>query len=109
VTGKQQDDQNRRIRRTLAISWLVSIAIAFATSAVFFRVNPKLFSLAHWEKEGEVYERGGLQAFRWVLLHSPLGWLNPNMHLGGGRTDCERLLREMNTAEGVHWVAGWSR
>jgi len=60
--------------------------------------------LAHWEKQGEIYDRAGIRAFRWVLLHSPLGWINPNFHLRASRTDCERLLREMNSREAVHWL-----
>ena len=88
----------------IAMSWLISISIAVGSSAILFRVNPKLFSLARWEKEGEVYNRTGIRAFRWLLLHSPLGWINPNLHLGASRTDCERLLREMNSGEGVHWL-----
>jgi hypothetical protein len=87
----------------IAMSWLIAITLALPTSAIF-TVNPKLFSLARWEKEGEVYDRPSIRAFRWVLLHSPLGWINPNLHLGASRTDCERLLREMNISEGVHWL-----
>lgn len=89
----------------IAMSWLMTITVAVLTSAIF-RVNPTLFSLARWEKDGAVYDRGSIRAFRWMLLHSPLGWMNPNFHLGAGRTDCERLLREMNVSEGVHWLAG---
>jgi len=91
---------------SLAISWLVAITIAVVSSALFFRVNPKLFSLAHWEKQGGIYDRAGVRAFRWALFHSPLGWINPNFHLRGSRADCERLLREMNSGEGVHWLTG---
>lgn len=87
----------------IAMSWLIAICVALLTGAIF-KMNDKLFSLARWEKEGEVYDRTGVRAFRWVLLHSPLGWINPNLHLGAGRTDCERLLREMNVSEGVHWL-----
>lgn len=89
---------------SLAMSWLVSITIAVVTSAIFFRVNPRLFSLAHWEKRGEIYDRADIRAFRWVLFHSPLGWINPNFHLRASRADCERLLREMNSGEAVHWL-----
>jgi hypothetical protein len=67
-------------------------------------VNPTLFSLAHWEKQGEIYDRAGIRAFRRVLLHSPLGWINPNFHLRASRAGCDRLLREINSAEGVHWL-----
>jgi hypothetical protein len=87
----------------IATSWLVSITIAFPTSA-FFRVNPKLLPLASWENDGEVYDRRSVRAFRWVLLQSPLGWINPSLYLSGSRTDCNRLLGEMNGGEGVHWI-----
>lgn len=89
---------------SLAMSWLISMTIAFASSAIFFRVNPTLFSLARWEKQGEIYDRAGLRAFQWVLLHSPLGWINPKLHLGASRAHCDRLLREMNSSESVHWL-----
>lgn len=89
---------------SLAISWLISITIAFASSAIFFRANPRLFSLAHWEKQGEIYGRTGIRAFRWVLFHSPLGWINANFHLRVSRADCDRLLREINSSEAIHWL-----
>ena len=87
----------------IAMSWLISIVVALPTSA-FFRVNPKLLPLARWENDGEVYDRRSIRAFRWVLLQSPLSWINPNLHLSASRTDWDRLLREMNGSEGVHWI-----
>jgi hypothetical protein len=87
----------------IAVSWLIAITVALPISAIF-KANHKLFFLAGWEKEGKVYDHASIRAFRWVLLHSPLGWINPNLHLGTSRTDCERLLREMNVSEGVHWL-----
>jgi SAM-dependent methyltransferase len=87
----------------IAMSWFIAITVAVPTSAIF-KVNPKLFSLARWEKEGEIYDRTSIRAFRWVVLHSPLGWINPSLYLGASRTDCERLLREMNVSEEVHWL-----
>lgn len=90
---------------SLAISWLIAITIAFASSAILVRVNPKVFSLARWEHAGKIYERAGIRAFRWMLFHSPLSWINPNFHMGARRADCGRLLREMNSAEGVHWLS----
>jgi amino acid transporter len=89
---------------SLAISWLICITIAVVSSAIFFRVNPTLFSLAHWEKQGEIYDRADVRAFRWVVFHSPLGWINPNFHLRASRADCDRLLRELNSSEAVHWL-----
>jgi hypothetical protein len=87
----------------LAMSWLVSFMVALPI-ALIFKVNPELLSLAHWEQEGEVYDRWSVQAFRWILLHSPLGWINSSLYLVSGRADCERLLRETNTGERVHWL-----
>jgi hypothetical protein len=39
-----------------------------------------------------------------VLFHSPLGWINPNFHLRASRADCDRLLRELNSSEAIHWL-----
>lgn len=89
----------------IAISWLIAITVAMPSSIIFLKMNLKLFSLARWENEGKIYDRTSVRAFRWVLLHSPLGWINPNLHLGPRRSDCERLLREMNVSEGVHWLS----
>jgi hypothetical protein len=87
----------------IATSWLISIVVVFPTSA-FFRVNPELLPLARWENDGQVYDLRSVRAFRWVLLRSPLGWINPSLHLSGSRTDCNRLLGEMIGGEGVHWI-----
>jgi hypothetical protein len=87
----------------IAVSWLIALTVALLTSAIF-KVSPKLFHLARWEREGEVYDRTGIRTFRSVLLHSPFAWINPSLHLSASRGDCERLLREMNAAEGVHWL-----
>jgi glycosyl-4,4'-diaponeurosporenoate acyltransferase len=88
----------------IAASWLISMTVAMVSSAIFFRVNARLFSLARWEKEGEIYNRAGIRVFQSLLFHSPLGWINPNFHLRAGRADCDRLLREMNSSEAVHWL-----
>ena len=89
---------------SVAMSWLIAITIATVSSFIFFKVKPTLFSLAYWEKRGEIYDRAGIRAFRWVLFHSPLGWINPNFHLRASRADCDRLLREMNSSEAIHWL-----
>lgn len=89
---------------SLGLSWLIAMTFAVMTSAIFSKANPTRFSPAYWEKHGEIYERAGIRAFRWMLLHSPLGWINPNFPSRARRADCDRLLREMNTAEAVHWL-----
>jgi hypothetical protein len=87
----------------IAMSWLIAITVASFTSALF-KVNPGLFRLTRWESDGEVYDRRSIRAFRWVVLQSPLGWINPNLHAGASRTEWDRLLKETNAAEGVHWL-----
>lgn len=104
INGRAFPPHGNPLVYSLAISWLISITIAVVSSAIFFRVNPTLFSLAHWEKQGKIYDRAGVRAFRWVVFHSPLGWINANFHLRASRADCDRLLREMNSSEGVHWL-----
>jgi hypothetical protein len=104
INGRAFPPHGNPLVYSIAISWLISITIAFVTSALFFRANPTLFSLAHWEKQGEIYDRADIRAFRWVLFHSPLGWINANFHLRPSRADCHRLLRETNSSEGVHWL-----
>ena len=87
----------------LAMSWLIAIAVVLPAS-VIFKMNQKLLALARWEKDGEVYDRTSIRAFRRVVLHSPFGWINPGLHLGVSRTNCRRLLSELSVAEGVHWL-----
>ena len=89
---------------TLAVSWLISFVIAMTSIAFLQSLSPRVFAPASWEKDGDIYNGAGVQAFRWVLFHSPLGWINPNLHMSAGQADCDRLLKEMNTAEGVHWL-----
>jgi hypothetical protein len=90
----------------LALTWLVTIAVGLGTGLIFAGADPALFSLAPWEKDGQIYERAGIRAFRWTLLRSGLGWINPNFHVRHSRADWERLLRETHNSEGVHWLAG---
>lgn len=60
----------------IALTWLVTIAIGLGTGFIFAAADPALFSLARWERDGEIYDRAGIRAFRWVLLRSGLGWIN---------------------------------
>lgn len=104
--GEFLPPQGNPLLYALALTWLVTIAVGLGTGFIFASADPSLFSLASWEKEGELYERAGLRAFRWILLHSGLGWINPNFYLRHSRADLERLARETQNSEGVHWLAG---
>ena len=88
-----------------SLTWLIMAFVAAATSRIFVRMDPKRFHLARWEREGSLYDRMGLGAVRWVLRHTPLGWLNPKIKVRSGGSDMDRLLRDMNAVEGVHILA----
>jgi hypothetical protein len=87
----------------LAISWLVSFGIALPITAIF-KTIPELLPLAPSEKTGKIYDNWSVRGFRWLLLHSPLGWINASLYLTAGRKDCERLLKEAKFGERVHWL-----
>lgn len=87
----------------LGLSWVMACA-GGVTCQVFAVQDLNWFRLARWEENGRVYEWVGLRVFRWILLHTPLGWLGP-LALRSSRSDLDRLLREMNSAEGRHAVA----
>lgn len=93
----------RPIVFALGLSWVMA-CVGGATCQVFGRQDAKWFRYARWERNGQVYEWVGLGVFRWVLLRTPLGWLGP-LTLRSGRSDLDRLLRDMNSAEGRHAVA----
>lgn len=84
--------------------WVISLAVSAVTREGLMRMDPMRFRLAHWEREGRLYHKVGVTAFRWLLLHTPLGWLNPTIKFNSRRTSIEPLLREMNYAEGAHWI-----
>jgi hypothetical protein len=88
-----------------SLTWLIMAFVAAMTSRIFVRLDPKRFRLAGWEREGRIYDRVGLGVVRWVLQHTPLGWLNPNIRVRSGWSDMDRLLRDMNAVEGVHIIS----
>ena len=88
-----------------SLTWLIMAFVAAVTGWIFVRLDPERFRLAHREREGRIYDRVGLGAVRWVLRYTPLGWLNPNIKVRSGRSDMDRLLRDMNAVEGVHILA----
>ena len=88
------------------VSWLVALIVSGVARDGLMRMDPMRLRIADWECEGRVYAAVGVPAFRWLLLHTPLGWLAPTIKLASCRGGIERLLREMNYAEGVHWIGG---
>ncbi len=90
----------------LSLSWIIVVIVSATTRSLILGIDPKRFRFARWEREGKAHNRIGLSAFRRLLQHTPLGWLNPRIKLTSCRSGMQRLLWEMGYAEGVHLVAG---
>ncbi|MCX6903369.1 MAG: hypothetical protein NTW03_07805 [Verrucomicrobia bacterium] len=91
-----------------SVSWIIVLIVTGVTRDAFVKMDPKRFYFVRWERDGQVYSRVGIGAFCWLLLHSPLGWLDPWLKLRSRRSELERLLREVNFAEGTHLMGGVS-
>ena len=91
----------------VGLSWLITIAVCVGTLAcqMVMPLEAKPHRVAAWEQNGAFYEWVGIRAFRWLLLHTQLRWLSPELQLGAGRSDLGRLLRGLDAAERVHAVA----
>jgi hypothetical protein len=89
-----------------SLSWVVGGFVGVFTRNYLLRMNPWRFGFAHWEREGRVYRYVGVEAFRWLLRHTPFAWLNPALRLTARKSDLENLLRQMNFAEGAHLIGG---
>ncbi|MBI5822096.1 MAG: hypothetical protein HZA88_24245 [Verrucomicrobia bacterium] len=102
-TGSQPD--RHPVIFALVLSWFIAVFVGAITHQMFLRLDPKRFRFARWERNGRVYEWVGLGVFRWVLLHTPLRWLSAQVPLKSGRSDLDRLLRDLNPPEGLHAIA----
>jgi hypothetical protein len=77
-----------------SVSWFIAAAVAGFTRNAFLRMDPQRFGLARWEREGRAYERIGVDAFCWLLMHTPFGWLNPMLRMRTfGKAALPELLR----------------
>lgn len=92
---------------TCSVTWVVGGFTGLFAQRWLLGLDPWRLRLARWEREGRVYRWVGVEGFRWLLRHTPLGWLNPALRLTGReRPDIESLLRQMNFAEGAHLIGG---
>jgi hypothetical protein len=89
------------------LSWFITTCVcaAYVSCQILFGLGPEPLGLARWERNGRIYEWCGVGIFRWILLHTHLHWLGPNLKLRSGRSDLRRLLREMHSAEAMHAIA----
>jgi hypothetical protein len=87
---------------SFCLLWLVTGFIAGTSRERLLQMPKETFCLASWEADGRIYERCGIRQFRWLLLNTPLGWLNPRVRLNVRSPDLDWLEREMQYAEGTH-------
>ena len=105
ITASWQPDSHPGLL-AFSVSWVINVAVFEWTKAYWLRMDPKRFRFARWEREGRIYRWAGVDAFRWLLLRTPLSWLSPALRLAPHRSGMEHLLRHLNCAEGVHRVGG---
>ena len=89
-----------------SLTWIINVVVFEMTRNYWLSADPKRFRFEGWEREGRIYRWVGVDAFRWVLLRTPLSWLSPTLKLAPHRSGMERLLKELNCAEGIHRVGG---
>ncbi|GEP45269.1 hypothetical protein BGE01nite_45600 [Brevifollis gellanilyticus] len=89
-----------------SLTWVIGGVTGLFAQKFLLGMDPWRFRFRRWECEGRVYRWVGVNVFRWVLKHTPLGWLNPGMKMTIRRSSLEELLRQMNFAEGAHLIGG---
>jgi len=105
ITSTWQPDKHPQLF-AFSLSWAINVVVFELTRNYWLRSGPERFCFAHWEADGRIYRWVGVDAFRWVLLRTPLSWLSPTLKLAPHRSGMERLLKELNCAEGIHRVGG---
>jgi hypothetical protein len=97
--------ENHAIIFSLSILWLIHAIIHLLTFQKFRAKNPYKTKFANWEKEGNIYRYFGIKIFRKVIFYSPFVLMSLGIRVWSGRDDFERVLRELNMAEGSHKLA----
>ncbi|MES2597104.1 MAG: hypothetical protein V4662_17290 [Verrucomicrobiota bacterium] len=89
-----------------SLTWVIGGFTGLFAQKFLLQMDPWRFRFRRWEREGRVYRWVGVNVFRWMLQHTPLGWLNPAMKMTIRRSSLKELLRQMNFAEGAHLIGG---
>jgi hypothetical protein len=97
---------NHPVVFTVSSTWFLGLLAGMLTRRTFLSMDPRVFALARWERDGRIYERVGVGASGWLLRHTPLGWVDPFLKVRAGSSDMDRLLRELSFAEGTHLIQG---
>lgn len=97
---------NHPVVFTVSVTWFLGLFAGMLTRRALLRMDPKRFALSRWERDGRIYDHVGVGVFGWLFQHTPFGWLDPFLKVRSGRSDMDRLLRELSFAEGSHLIQG---
>lgn len=97
--------ENKQLIFSLSVLWLIHATIFLLTFKKFRDQNPYKVHFADWEKNGAIYCYFGIKIFRKVIFYSPFVLMSLGIRIWSGRKDFERVLRELNMAEGSHKLA----
>ena len=83
---------------SMTLVWLMHHVVQFSFSPGYYRLQP-------FEIDGGLYERLGVETFKWLLFKSRIERLNTSVRLSYGRTGLQDLERGIREAETDHVIA----
>ena len=83
---------------SMTLVWLMHHVVQFSFSPRYYRLQP-------FEIDGGLYERLGIETFKWLLFKSRIERLNTSVRLSYGRTGLQGLERGIREAETDHVIA----
>ena len=93
--------RRRRLRYdglSMTLVWLMHHVVRFSFSPGYYRLQP-------FEIDGGLYERLGVETFKWLLFKSRIERLNISVRLSHGRAGLQCLERGIREAETGHVIA----
>lgn len=96
----------RSVWFAFVVVWAPMVGLGIVSRFVQPRLPAAYHELRGFERDGRVYERLGVRAFKRLLRRGPLAAFNPDLHLPAERTP-ERIAhldRRMRDAEASHAI-----
>lgn len=88
------------------VSWFITLVASASTQQIRTRPDSRDIRLARFERGGRIYVWLGVGILKWILVHSPIGWLNANIRLRSVRSGLDQLLAEVRYAQAAHFLGG---
>ncbi|HSS28455.1 MAG TPA: hypothetical protein VLL50_10920, partial [Usitatibacter sp.] len=87
--------------------FLCFLGLAKVAEPIFVLKLPRVFrEVRPWEARGRMYRALGVPGFGRLLRDTPLRLLNTTVYVGRGDRDPARILRQVESAEAIHfWAA----